>query len=127
MVMRDAGRSIFQSRMMDGLPKTGQSKGAPPIPACIRQDRRSPEPRLPRPESTKPNHKGNDKLMARVFAPSLHQALRDADFPLPDECSDVRLSMPADGIYQLHYTINLNDDKLARLARALMKVASQDE
>jgi hypothetical protein len=61
--------------------------------------------------------------MAKVLAyhnpPMLYNALKKEGFPLPDECNDVQLSMPVDGIFQLHYIVNLTPEELQRIGRAL--------
>ena len=60
------------------------------------------------------------KIMASY---QLYQALKDEGFVLPDECGDVTLTMPVDGILQLHYHINLTDVTLAQVGRALARIA----
>lgn len=62
--------------------------------------------------------------MARPVATyHLYEALKAEGYRMPDEVSDVYLTMPIDGLYQLHYTINLQDEDLAKLGRALQKMA----
>lgn len=53
---------------------------------------------------------------------SLYDALKAEDFLLPDECGDVHLVMPVDGVYQLHYTVNLTDTDLVKVGRALARI-----
>lgn len=54
--------------------------------------------------------------------PTLYNALLAEGFELPKECSDVQLLMPVDGVYQLHYTVMLHGEDLAKLGRALAKL-----
>ena len=64
--------------------------------------------------------------MARVISTyGLYQALKDEGFNLPDECVDVEMKMPVDGVYQLHYVVNLTDERLAKFGRALVRMAEK--
>lgn len=61
--------------------------------------------------------------MAHRFSPpSLYLALQAEGFELPKECSDVHMTMPVDGLYQLHYTVNLTEEDVARIGRALVRL-----
>jgi hypothetical protein len=53
---------------------------------------------------------------------ALFQALQAEDFPLPDDCADVKLTMPIDGLFQLHYVVNVSGDSLTKLGRALTRI-----
>jgi hypothetical protein len=53
----------------------------------------------------------------------LHQALLDEGFELPDETAEVRVVMPAGGVFQLEIIQNLNHENLAKVARALTRIA----
>ena len=67
--------------------------------------------------------------MARVIAttpPYLYEALKAEGFELPKECGDVQLLMPVAGIFQLSYIVNLTDDDVARIGRALTRYALQE-
>ena len=64
--------------------------------------------------------------MAKIISTyGLYYALKDEGFDLPDECVDVEMKMPTDGIYQLHYIVNLTDDRLAKFGRALVRMAER--
>jgi hypothetical protein len=53
---------------------------------------------------------------------NLYHALLAEGFELPKECGDVSLLMPVDGVLQLHYTVNVLGDDLAKLGRALTRI-----
>jgi len=57
----------------------------------------------------------------------LCRALEAEGFPLPDECADVSLRMPADGVFQLVYTVNVSGTRLQQLGRALERVGKTHE
>ena len=66
--------------------------------------------------------------MPRVMAnypPMLYEALKAEGFVLPEECKDIKLVMPVDGVYQLEFVINLTDIRLAQLGRALTRIAEE--
>jgi hypothetical protein len=67
--------------------------------------------------------------MARALpsGTELYNALRAEGFDLPDECGDVQLLMPIDGIFQLHYAINVTGENLAKLGRALTKIGESHQ
>lgn len=44
---------------------------------------------------------------------------------LPSECVDVKLLIPADGVMRLRYTVNIRNEDLPKLVRALAAVAEQ--
>jgi len=52
----------------------------------------------------------------------LYEALLAEGFKLPEECADVQLVMPVDGIYQLEYKVNLYGERLAQVGRALARM-----
>lgn len=48
-------------------------------------------------------------VMANIMAGyGLYEALKDEGYVLPDECGDVEMRLPVDGIVQLAYIVNLN-------------------
>jgi hypothetical protein len=55
----------------------------------------------------------------------LYHALLDEGFQLPDDCGDIWLQMPVDGILRLHFTILISGDNLVKLGRALAKLGEQ--
>jgi len=68
-----------------------------------------------------------DIMSAMLRYPSgseLYEALKAEGFTLPDECADVRMVMPIDGVFQLHYIINLRDDDLVKWGRALQRLGT---
>jgi len=56
--------------------------------------------------------------------PHLYDALKAEGFMLPDECGDVTMTMPVDGMFQLHYIVNLTADDIARIGRALVRLGT---
>jgi hypothetical protein len=62
-----------------------------------------------------------------ISANGLYDALKDGGFDLPEECSDVEMKMPADGLYALHYVVLLNGERLAKFGRALVRMAEKDK
>ena len=58
--------------------------------------------------------------------PNLYDALKAEGFELPDECGDVQLTMPVDGIFQLHYTVNVMPEDLAKIGRALARMGGEE-
>lgn len=66
--------------------------------------------------------------MARVISThGLYEALKAEGFILPDECADVHMTMPIDGLYQLHYTVNLRDEDMIKLGRAFIRMAEESQ
>lgn len=65
--------------------------------------------------------------MARraLIGNDLYQALKDEGFILPDECGDVEMRLPVDGVIQLAYIVNLTDERLAQFGRALVRMAEK--
>lgn len=64
--------------------------------------------------------------MSRVISnqpPTLYEALKAEGFVLPDECCEVRMIMPVDGVYQLHYEVNLRAEDLIKIGKALQRIA----
>lgn len=65
--------------------------------------------------------------MSRVISTyKLYDTLKAEGFALPDECAEVYMTMPVDGMYQLHYTVNLRDEDLVKLGRALVKMGEAE-
>lgn len=56
----------------------------------------------------------------------IYKALQLEGFDLPKECADVRLLMPVDGVMQLQMEVNLTNDDLEKLGRALVRMAKND-
>lgn len=56
--------------------------------------------------------------------PSLYEALKAEGFLLPDECADVRLLMPVDGIWQMQYRVNLSMEDFEKVSRAFIRIAN---
>ena len=52
----------------------------------------------------------------------LYEALKAEGMTLPDDCGDVELLMPVDGIFVLTYRVNVMGDNLIKLGRALASV-----
>ena len=52
----------------------------------------------------------------------LYRALKQCGFTLPDECGDVQMLMPVDGVFQLHYTVNLTHDDMVKIGNALIAI-----
>jgi hypothetical protein len=70
----------------------------------------------------------DERLIMRTIYPNgtdLYNALVAEGFELPEECSDVQLEMPIDGIFRLHYSVNVTGDNLAKLGRALTRIGEQ--
>lgn len=53
---------------------------------------------------------------------ALYQALKAEGYRLPDGCTDVRLHMPADEVFQLEYRVIVVKDDLEKFGRALERV-----
>lgn len=60
-----------------------------------------------------------------TYPPRLYDALKAEGFHLPDECGDVQMTMPVDGLFQLHYTINLTADDLERIGKAFVRLVAE--
>ncbi len=54
--------------------------------------------------------------------PNLIEALKAEGYPVPEECADVRLSIPVDGALELHLVQFLTSERLAQLGRALARM-----
>lgn len=52
----------------------------------------------------------------------LVDALLAEGFDIPKECSHIDMGIPIDGVMQIHYTVNLMPEQMARLGRALVRV-----
>lgn len=57
--------------------------------------------------------------------PSLYEALKAEGFVLPDECGDVALELPVDGLAQLVVRINMTDTNIGQIGRALQRIARE--
>jgi hypothetical protein len=66
--------------------------------------------------------------MARKFysPPRLYDALKAEGFELPEDCADVELALPVDGMIQLKLVLNLTGKRLQQFGRALV-VLGRDE
>lgn len=63
------------------------------------------------------------QLLEKDKMTNLYEALKAEGFLLPDECSEVYMTTPIDGLPQLHYTVNLRNDDLTKVGRALQQMA----
>lgn len=57
--------------------------------------------------------------------PSLYKALKAEGYELPEECVDVELLMPVDSTYKLRFLVNVTDERLAQLGRALTRIGEK--
>lgn len=46
---------------------------------------------------------------------------------VPRECVDIELLMPADGMFQLRYTVAVDDERIARLIKAFARLKGASE
>lgn len=53
----------------------------------------------------------------------LYEALKAEGYTLPDKCGDVTLVMSVDEIYKLHFVVYVDAETLAKIGRALVRVA----
>lgn len=60
-----------------------------------------------------------------ISSHSLFETLKRNGFELPKECCDVRLVMPVDGCYQLHYEVNLTNYDLVKIGCALQDIGME--
>lgn len=58
-----------------------------------------------------------------IAAYGLYEALKAEGYELPKECCDVRLLAPVDGLYRLELIVNLTNEDVARVGRALVRVS----
>lgn len=66
--------------------------------------------------------------MIRLYQPpSLYDALKAEGFVLPDECNDITIELPVDGIVQLVVRINLTEQNIAQFGRALVRLGRPRE
>lgn len=56
----------------------------------------------------------------------LVEALEVEGFPLPDQCREARVIMGIDNAFMIQYDVFLTDDTLAKLGRALQRVAEKE-
>ncbi|MES2360082.1 MAG: hypothetical protein V4529_17205 [Gemmatimonadota bacterium] len=62
--------------------------------------------------------------MAKVLTGfGLYNALKVEGYTLPDECADVELRIPVDGVMQLALIVNLTEVTLAQVGRAFIRMA----
>ena len=57
----------------------------------------------------------------------LYEALLKEGFRLPENCADVKMIMPIDGMFQLMYTVNLTGHELAKVGRALERIGNKQD
>lgn len=57
--------------------------------------------------------------------PRLYEALKAEGFVLPDECGDIHLVMPVDGVFRLEYSVMLTGKSLEQLGRALARLGEE--
>jgi hypothetical protein len=55
---------------------------------------------------------------------NLYRALKAEGFNLPDECRDVVLVMPVDGVFTLRYEVNLMGEDLVKVGKALARIGA---
>lgn len=46
-------------------------------------------------------------------------ALKAEGFPVPDECADIEILLPAHGVFQMRFLVFLTGERLAQFGRAL--------
>ncbi len=56
---------------------------------------------------------------------SLYEALKEEGYELPEECCDVELLMPVDGIFKLRFEVNVTSENLAKIGRAYVRLAER--
>lgn len=56
---------------------------------------------------------------------SIYRALKAEGFALPENCGDVTLELPVDGVIVLHYRIMVDTETLAMIGRALERLAKE--
>lgn len=66
-------------------------------------------------------------MVRMVSTYGLYNALKDEGYTLPPECGDVQLLMPVDGLFQLHYTVNLLPEDMVKVGRALVRLAEHHD
>lgn len=54
------------------------------------------------------------------MAHDLNHFLLEEDL-IPEECAHVEVHYPVDGMIQIHYTVNVTEDRLVRFHRALQR------
>ena len=64
--------------------------------------------------------------MPRRFyrVPQLYDALKAEGYVLPDECADVEMTLPVDGVMQLKLIVNLTGESLQQFGRALVAIGA---
>ena len=53
----------------------------------------------------------------------LEHALKAENFPLPEDCAEARLVMEPNSPFQIEYRVNVTTENLAKLGRALQRLA----
>ncbi len=66
-------------------------------------------------------------MVRAISSYGLYQALKNEGFELPEECGDVELLMPVDGVFRLYYTVLVTDENLGKLGRALARLAEKKD
>jgi hypothetical protein len=62
-------------------------------------------------------------LMARPIAGSSLGTALAREGLLPPECAEVTLEMPVDGLFQIRYVVNVREEDIPKLARAIASLA----
>ena len=53
------------------------------------------------------------------------KALMDAGL-VPDECADIEILLPADGLFQIRYTINVKPEDIPKILQAFAALATRE-
>ena len=61
-----------------------------------------------------------------VGGTNLYAALKQVGFPIPEECGDIALVLPVDGIMMLRYSTFVTGENLVKLAEALKLIGEKD-
>ena len=65
-------------------------------------------------------------MITKIYAgQTLGKYLNDEGL-LPPECADVELFVPSDGLLQLKYTVNVTDEDLGKIRRALERLEESE-
>lgn len=69
---------------------------------------------------------GELKMVSKVISGTdFYNALKAEGFELPDECGDVHMIVPVDGLIQLHYTVNVRHEDLVKIGKALARMGEK--
>jgi hypothetical protein len=100
---------------------------------CVEVVGKEPNDKRPIPRAIELQLKWDRERMEDMMAylgntpPDLYNALKAEGFRLPDECVDVQLVTPVDGLYQIRYVCNLTHVQLQQIGRALAKIGADGE